>query len=94
MPAEAPTHLRVEVADSMLINLALDQPPTWRTAANTSTIRDVYFTNVSSAVKQLINLHGSSSTVNISGVHFSNLTVNGNPVTSQTDSDASWSIGG
>jgi hypothetical protein len=30
--------------------------------------------------------------VNIVGVHFSNLTVGGNPVTSQTDTDATWSI--
>jgi hypothetical protein len=30
--------------------------------------------------------------VNISGVHFSNFTVQGHPITSQTDTDASWSI--
>ena len=84
--------IRVEAADSMLINLALDQPPTWRTAANTSIIQDTYFTNVSSDVKQVISLHGKSSSVNITGVHFKNLTIQGKAVTSQTDADASWDI--
>jgi polygalacturonase len=84
--------IRVEAADSMLINLALDVPPTWRTAANTGSYKDVYFTNVSSDVKQVISLHGKSSSVNINGVHFKNLTVQGKAVTSQTDSDASWDI--
>lgn len=84
--------IRVEAADSMLINIALDQPPDWRDAANTTVVKDTYFTNVSSDVKQLINLHGKSANVNISGVHFSKLTVQGNPVTSQTDTDARFSI--
>ena len=84
--------IRVEAADSMLINLALDQPPDWRDAANTSIIQDTYFTNVSSDVKQVISLHGKSSSVNITGVHFKNLTVQGKAVTSQTDADASWDI--
>gem|GEM_PF-674042 len=84
--------IRVEAADSMLINLALDQPPDWREAANTSTVKSTYFTNVSSNVRQVINLHGKSSSVNINGVHFRNLTVQGKAVTSQTDSDASWNI--
>jgi hypothetical protein len=84
--------IRVEAADSMLLNIALDQPPDWREAANTSSVKDTYFTNVSSDVKQVINLHGKSSSVNINGVHFTNLTVQGKAVTSQTDSDASWSI--
>jgi hypothetical protein len=75
-----------------LINLALDQPPDWRTAANTSIIKDTYFTNVSSDVKQVINLHGKSASVNVTGVHFKNVTVQGKAITSQTDSDASWSI--
>ncbi|MBM7086527.1 cellulose-binding domain-containing protein [Micromonospora sp. MMS20-R2-29] len=43
-------------------------------------------------MKKVVNLHGRSSTVNISGVHFTNFTVQGRPVTSQTDSDASWNI--
>ena len=32
------------------------------------------------------------TTVNISGVHFKNFTVQGKAITSQTDSDASWDI--
>jgi Pectate lyase superfamily protein len=84
--------VRVEAADSMLINLALDQPPTWRTAANTGSYKDIYFTNVSSDVKQVISLHGKSATVNINGVHFKNFTVQGKAITSQTDADASWDI--
>jgi hypothetical protein len=84
--------IRVENADSMFINLASDQPPDWRDAANTSVYKDTYFTNVSADVKKVINLHGASSTVNINGVHFKNLTVQGKAITSQTDSDASWSI--
>jgi len=84
--------IRVEAADSMLINIALDVPPDWRVAANTSIVKDTYFTNISSDVKQVISLHGKSSSVNINGVHFKNLTVQGKAVTSQTDSDASWSI--
>ncbi len=84
--------VRVENTTDMLIDLNEDRPPTWRTAANTATIKDAYFTNVASAVKKTVNLHGLSSSVNINGVHFSNFTVQGHAITSQTDSDASWSI--
>ena len=70
-------NIRIEAADSSMIDLASDMPPTWRTAANTSVIKDTYFTNVASDVKQPIVLHGKSATVNITGVHFSNLTVQG-----------------
>ncbi len=84
--------IRVEAADSMLINLALDVPPTWRTAANTGMYKDTYFTNVSSDVKKVISLHGKSATVNIDGVHFTNLTIQGKTITSKTDSNASWDI--
>jgi hypothetical protein len=86
------SNIRVEAADSMLINLALDMPPTWRTAADTGMYKDTYFTNVSSNVKQVISLHGKSSTVNIAGVHFQNLSVEGKTITSQTDPNASWDI--
>jgi hypothetical protein len=86
------SNIRVEAADSMLINLALDMPPTWRTAADTGVYNNTSFTNVSSDVKQVISLHGKSATVDITGVHFKNLTVQGKAVTSQTDSDASWDI--
>ncbi len=86
------SNIRVEAADSMLINLALDVPPTWRTAADTGMYKDTYFTNVSSDVKKVISLHGKSSTVNIAGVHFKNLTIQGKTITSQTDANASWDI--
>ena len=68
------------------------QAPTWRVAPNTSIAKDTYFTNVSSSVKQAIQLHGLNSTVNVNGVHFSGFTVQGKAVTSQTDTDASWDI--
>jgi hypothetical protein len=79
-------------ADSSMIALSEDEPPTWRTAANTSITKDTYFVNVASDVRQPINLHGKSATVNIVGVHFTNLTIQGKAVTSQTDADANWSI--
>jgi hypothetical protein len=47
---------------------------------------------VNSDVEKVISLHGKSSTVNITGVHFNNVTVQGKAITSQTDSDASWDI--
>lgn len=84
--------IRVEAADSMLINLALDMPPTWRTAADTGVYKDTYFTNVSSDVNKVISMHGKSSSVDITGVHFKNFTVQGKAITSQTDSDATWDI--
>jgi hypothetical protein len=85
-------NIRIEAADTSMIDLSSDMPPTWRTAANTSIIKDTYFINVASDVKQPITLHGKSSTVNINGVHFMNLTVQGKAVTTQTDADASWNI--
>jgi polygalacturonase len=85
-------NIRIEAADSSMIDLSSDKPPDWREAANTSVIKDTYFTNVASDVKKPIVLHGRSATVNITGVHFSNLTVQGRAVTTQTDADASWDI--
>ena len=85
-------NVRIEAADSSMIDLSSDMPPTWRTAANTSVTKDTYFINVASDVKKPIVLHGKSSTVNIPGVHFSNVTVQGRALTSQTDADATWNI--
>jgi hypothetical protein len=85
-------NIRVEKADSILIDVREDQPPDWRTCANQSIIRDTYFTDLSSDQKKVINLHGKDTTYNIDGVHFNNFTVQGNPVTSSNDPDASWSI--
>ncbi len=70
----------------------MDQPPDWRSAANQSVVKETFFTNVSADTKKVINLHGRSSPSDISGVHFKNVTVQGKAITSQTDSDASWSI--
>ncbi len=77
----------------VFIKLALDEPPDWRDAANQSTYIDTYFTNVSSDSNRTVQLHGRAGTTGtIDGVHFTNLTIQGNPVTSQTDGDASWNI--
>jgi polygalacturonase len=84
--------VRVEDA-GIFIKLALDEPPDWRDAANQSTYIDTYFTNVTSYGNRTIQLHGRPGTSGtIDGVHFRNLTIQGNAVTSQTDGDASWSI--
>ncbi len=85
-------NIRIEAADSQLIDIEEDQAPTWRVAPNTSIAKDTYFTNVSAGVKVSIQLHGLNSTVNVNGVHFSGFTVQGKAVTSQTDTDASWDI--
>ena len=71
---------------------ALDQPPTFRVAADSGRYVDTFFTNISSDVKKVISLHGLSSTVNITGIHFKNLTVQGNAVASQTSTNAIWDI--
>ncbi|WP_281200122.1 hypothetical protein [Nonomuraea candida] len=39
-------------------------------------------------MKKVINLHGRSSSVNISGVHLSDVTVHGKPITSRTGPNA------
>ncbi len=84
--------VRVEQS-GVFIKLALDEPPDWRDAANQSTYIDTYFTNVSSDSNRTIQLHGRSGTSGtIDGVHFSNVTIQGNAITSQTDPDASWNI--
>ena len=86
-------NIRIEAADSSIIALEEANPPTWRAAANLSITKDTYFTNVASvATNKVVNLHGRSSAVNINGVHFSKFTIQGNPVVSQTDLNASWSI--
>src|SRR4029078_12201847 len=48
-------NIRIEAADTSMIALSEDEPPTCRTAANTSVIKDTYFTNISSDVKKPIN---------------------------------------
>jgi hypothetical protein len=85
-------NIHIEAADASLIALSSDDPPFWRKAANQSVIENTFFSNVTSYVKKPINLHGRSSEVNVAGVHFANLTIEGNAVTSPTDADAIWSI--
>lgn len=85
-------NIRIEAADTSIIALEEDDPPSWRDAKNQSIIKDTYFTDVSADVRKVINLHGRSDTYNITGVHFSNFTVQGNPITSRTDADATWDI--
>ena len=51
--------------------------PSWRTAAGTTLIKETFFTNVASDVTKSINLHGASSSVTVTGVHFKNFTENG-----------------
>ena len=84
--------IRIEAADSTLVDLEEDNAPTWRTAPNTSIAKDTYFTNITASVNKPISIHGKSSSVTINGVHFSGFTVQGKAITSQTDSDATWSI--
>jgi hypothetical protein len=84
--------IRIEAADSNVIDIEEDRAPDWRTAPNTSTVKDAYFTNVSSDVRQLMNIHGKSSSVNVNGVHFSNFTVQGKKLSSSSDSAALWNI--
>jgi len=85
-------NIRIEAADTSMIALEETDPPTWRTAANQSIINDTYFTNVSSDQQNLINLHARSTMYGINGVHFGNVSVKGQVLTSQTDSHAMWSI--
>ena len=44
--------IRIEAADTNLIDLEEDTAPTWRTAPNTSIAKDTFFTNVSADVNQ------------------------------------------
>jgi hypothetical protein len=84
--------IRIEAADSTLVDLEEDNAPTWRTSPNTSIAKDTYFTNITASVNKPISIHGKSSSVTINGVHFSGFTVQGKAITSQNDSDATWSI--
>ena len=85
-------NVRIEAADLSMIALEEADPPDWREAANQSIIKDTYFTNITSDTQNVINLHGRSAMYNITGVHFENVVVRGQPLTSQTDPDAAWSM--
>jgi len=85
-------NIRVEAADSLFISLDESMPPDWRDAANQSIIRDTYFYDITSYGPKTINLQAKSTQYGIDGVHFKNVTINGQPVTSQNDSDATWTV--
>jgi hypothetical protein len=81
-------NIRIEAADTSLVDINEDMPPTWRTAANMTVTDDSTFQNITSAVDKTVNLHGKNSTVNIDGVHFINFNVAGKAITAAT---SSWS---
>lgn len=76
--------IRVEEADSELIDIEENNPPNWRPAANVSVTDNTTYSNVTSLVNKTVNLTGKSSTININGVHFDTLTVQGQHVTAPT----------
>jgi hypothetical protein len=76
--------IRIEAADSTLVDVQNNNLPSWRTAAGTTLIKETFFTNVSADVRKSINLHGASSSVTVSGIHFKNFTEQGKAI-SQSD---------
>ncbi len=81
-------NIRIEAADSSLIDMNEDNPPSWRTAANMSITKNTTFMNVTSAVDKTVNIHGKNATIDIEGVHFIGFNVAGKAITAPT---ASWS---
>ena len=86
------SNIRVEAADSMLINLALDVPPTWRTAADTCMYKDTYFTNVARTSRRSSASTGESRPSTSTAFTSKTSRSRAKPSTSQTDSDATWDI--
>ena len=84
--------IRIEYGGGVLIGVENNKVPSWRDAVNQSTVKNTYFTNIASDDNKTISLQGVSSQYPIDGIHFWNFTVMGKAVTSQTDSDARWSI--
>ncbi|MCL2450364.1 MAG: glycosyl hydrolase family 28 protein, partial [Polyangiaceae bacterium] len=82
--------IRVEEVDSggNLIDFNLDRPPNWRTADDVTTIKGITIDGLTS-VSGSVNIHGKSSSVNINGVTISNMTINGQKITSQP---SGWSV--
>ncbi|HEY5959994.1 MAG TPA: glycosyl hydrolase family 28 protein, partial [Polyangiaceae bacterium] len=72
--------VRIEAVDSSLVDVQNNNLPSWRTAAGMTVIKETFFTNVSADVRKSINLHGTSSSVNVIGVHFNNFTLQGKAV--------------
>lgn len=85
--------IRIEAVDSSLVDVQNNNLPSWRTAAGTTLIKETFFTNVASDVKSSINLHGASSTVTVTGVHFKNFTEQGKTI-SQSDLSSNSYVSG
>ena len=69
--------IRIEAVDSSLVDVQNNNLPSWRTAAGTTLIKETFFTNVAADASKSINLHGASSSVTVTGVHFKNFTAQG-----------------
>jgi len=76
--------IRIEAADSTLVDVQNNNLPSWRTAAGKTLIKETFFTDVTSDVRKSISLQGASSSVTVSGVHFQNFTEQGKAI-SQSD---------
>ena len=76
-------NVRIEAVDGRIIDFEEDATATWRNAPNTATVKEVFITNVTAAVNKEIYIHGKSSSVNFSGVHFDNFSIAGSKVTSK-----------
>lgn len=85
--------VRIEAADSSLVDVQNNSLPSWRTAAGQTVIKETFFTNVSADVRKAINLHGMSSSINITGVHFSNFKIQGTAITQSNLSTNSYVSG-
>ncbi len=85
--------IRIEAADASLVDVQNNSLPSWRTAAGKTVIKETFFTNVSADVRKAINLHGASSSVNVTGVHFNNFTVQGNAISQSNLSTNSYVSG-
>jgi uncharacterized protein YegP (UPF0339 family) len=84
--------IRVESAGSVLLCIENNKVPSWRDAVNQSIVKNTYLTNIASDDNKTISIQGASSQYNINGIHFTNFTVLGKPITDKTDPDAKWSI--
>ena len=85
--------IRIEAVDSSLVDVQNNNLPSWRTAAGMTLIKETFFTNVASDVSKAINLHGASSSVTVTGVHFKNFTENGKLVSQSNLSTNSYVSG-
>ena len=85
--------IRIEAVDSSLVDVQNNNLPTWRTAAGTTLIQETFFTNVSADVSKSINLHGASSSVTVTGVHFKNFTEQGKAISQSNLSTNSYVSG-